>query len=368
MSPLLSRQADRDRGGLHLDGEGANLLAVASVHLVKNLAIQLDLDLLRRRRLDERRPLRMADGGACKRSHPVGDAVGVYHAELEPAVVRASVLEHLDTAEEAADVAEEDAARGSGVPGCPVHLDLRLERLRPEVLRAAPDIGDPSEAILELAVGLLDHRGVEAGAGHDREALAVEPADIELAPFSVQADRHSTPDVLRDPQVRREQVGGAGGQDRERRLRARQRVDRALDHPVAAPDEEQLGTVREGTLHLLGRELALRHLDPHRIRDPSALQLAPQLGQAAAEGLAGVRDHGDLGHRAASPDARETSTSAETAAIPMTTPPAMSSGWCIPRYMREKATNTGIRIATTQIATCALRFLIRDVSSSARPP
>src|SRR6476660_5369632 len=106
MSPLLSRQADGDRGGLHLDGEGADLLAIASVHLVKNLAIQLDLDLLRRRRLDEGRSLRMPDGRAPQSSHPVGDAVGVDHAEREPAVVRARVLEHLDTAEEAADVAE----------------------------------------------------------------------------------------------------------------------------------------------------------------------------------------------------------------------------------------------------------------------
>ena len=293
----------------------------------------------------------MAGGRARQSSHPVGDAVGVDDAELEPAVVRARVLEHLDTAEEAADVAEEDAARSSGVPRRPVDLDLRLERLRPEVLRAAPDIGDPSEPILELAVGLLDHRRVEAGAGHDGEPLAVEPADVELAPFPVEADRDRARNVLRDSEVRCEQVGGAGGQDRERRLRARQGVDRALDHPVAAPDEEQLGTVRECTLHLLGRELALRHLDPHRICDPIALQLAPQLRQAAPEGLAGVRDHRDLGHLAASPEARVTRTSMDTAAIPMTTPPAMSSGWCIPRYMREKATNTGIRIATTQIAT-----------------
>ena len=65
----------------------------------------------------------MPDGRARHGSHPVGDAVGVDHAELEPAVVRASVLEHLDTAEEAPDIAEENAAR------CP--LIMRLLELLP---------------------------------------------------------------------------------------------------------------------------------------------------------------------------------------------------------------------------------------------
>ena len=152
----------------------------------------------------------MTDGRARERSHPVGDAVGVDDAELEPAVVRASVVEHLDTAEEASDVAEEDAARSAGVPGRAVDLDLRLERLGAEVLRAGPDVGHASEPILERAVGLLDHRRVEAGSGHDGEALAVEPADIELAPFAAEADRDRLLDVLRDAEVRREQVRGAG--------------------------------------------------------------------------------------------------------------------------------------------------------------
>ena len=100
-------------------------------------------------------------------AHPVRDAVGVDDADLEPAVVGARVLEDLDAAEEAPDVADEDAARGAGVPRSAVDRDLRLERLGAQVLRAGPDVGDPAEPVLEAAVGLLDHRRVEARAGHD---------------------------------------------------------------------------------------------------------------------------------------------------------------------------------------------------------
>ena len=57
--------------------------------------------------------LRLADGGACKRAHPVRDPVGVDDADLEPSVVRSRVLEDLDAAEEASDIADEDAARSA---------------------------------------------------------------------------------------------------------------------------------------------------------------------------------------------------------------------------------------------------------------
>ena len=127
--------------------------------------------------------------------------------------------------------------------------------------------------------------GVEAGAGHDGEPLAVEAADVELPPLPAQADEDGLLDVLRDAEVGREQVRGAGREDRERRVRAGHRVDAALHRAVAAPDEEQLGPLGQGTLHLLRREAALRHLDPQRIGHSLALQLAPQLGQAAAERL-----------------------------------------------------------------------------------
>jgi hypothetical protein len=62
------------------------------------------------------------------------------------------------------------------------------------------------------------------------------------------------------------------------------------------------------------------------------------------------------------------STITATTAIPTRTPPAMSSGWCMPRYMRANATKIGIAVAAAQIATWAARFRIREVTSSAIPP
>ena len=128
------------------------------------------------------------------------------------------------------------------------------------------------------------------------------------------------------PRFVAKQVGGAGRQDRERGVGACERVDAPLHRPVAAPDEEQLGALGESALHLLRDVAALRHLDPERVVDALARQLPPQLGQAAAEGLAGVRDDGDLRHRSTpaprDPAARLTRTSALSAATPMITPPS----------------------------------------------
>ena len=50
------------------------LIAVAAVELVQHLAVELDRDLRRRRRLHERRALRLPGGRAGERAHPVDDA------------------------------------------------------------------------------------------------------------------------------------------------------------------------------------------------------------------------------------------------------------------------------------------------------
>ena len=183
--------------------------------------------------------------------------------------------------------------------GAPSILIFALNGFARRFLRAGPDVRGAAEPVLSVPSASLDHRGVEADAGHDREVLAVEASDVELAPLAVQPDRDGLLDVLRDAEVRREQVGGAGRQDRERCVRAGERVDAALHHPVAAPDEEQLGALGERRFDLLRRVRALRHLDPERVVDALPRQLAPQLGQAAAERLAGVGDHRDLRHRSA---------------------------------------------------------------------
>ena len=89
-----------------------------------------------------------------------------------------------------------------------------------DVPRAGPDVGRPTEAILQRAVGVADHQRVEPGAGHHGEVLAVDHADVERVALAVRArSRPRLGEVLRDAEVRREQVGGAGGDDRERRRR-----------------------------------------------------------------------------------------------------------------------------------------------------
>ena len=69
--------------------------------------------------------------------------------------------------------------------------------------------------------------------------------------------------------------------------RAGEHVDAALHHPVAAPGEDELGALVERALDLRRRLLALRHLAPERVVDPLGFEHATQLGQPAAERLAG---------------------------------------------------------------------------------
>ena len=169
-------------------------------------------------------------------------------------VVGARVLERLDATEELADIAEQDAARLAVVPARRRRRRSWRGRASPQVLRARPDVGDAAEAVLQPAVaGVPDHRGVEARARHDGEALAVEAADVEPAVGPCRPDRRRPADVLRDAEVGREQVRGAGGHDREARIGAREHVDAALHHPVAAPHEDELRAFVPAPADLLGR-------------------------------------------------------------------------------------------------------------------
>ena len=167
--------------------------------------------------------------------------------------------------------------------------------------------------------------------------LAVDRPDVERAPGAPERDRDRLLDVLRDLEVRREQVGGAGGSDRERHAGAGEHVDAALHRAVAAPGDDELGSLVERTLDLLRRLAALRHLVPERIRDAGLLELPPERQEPVAERLAGMGDDGDLHARAsrALTTARvmraAPSAITKRARIPTTIPPSASSGWCIPR-------------------------------------
>ena len=72
---------------------------------------------VRLRHLRERRAARCPDGRSREHAAPLEQPFGRHDTDLQLPVVRARILEHLDAAEELADVAEQDAARLALVPG-----------------------------------------------------------------------------------------------------------------------------------------------------------------------------------------------------------------------------------------------------------
>jgi hypothetical protein len=209
-------------------------------------------------------------------------------------------VEGLDSAEDLAHVPGQHARDPALEKARAIHLDDRLHPARAEVPGPRVKIRRPADAVLHPPVGLLDHAGVEPRAGHHREMLAVHRPGVQRAAIPVQPDPHRRGEVGGNMQVRREEIRGAGRKDRQHRLRPGHGVDAALDRPVAAPDEDHLGAVRQRPASILRRLAALRHLIPQRIGDSLPRQHLPQLPQTATEVLACVRHHRDRLHGMAS--------------------------------------------------------------------
>ena len=132
--------------------------------------------------------------------------------------------------------------------GKAVDRDLGAKRFQAHVVGAASDVRDAPEPLLHAPVSRIsNHRRVEAGAGHDREPLTVEAADVQPAALASKSDRDSLLDVLGDPEIGREEVRRSRGNDRERDRRTGENVNAALDHSVPAPGEDQLRALVEGT-------------------------------------------------------------------------------------------------------------------------
>ena len=113
-------------------------------------------------------------------------------AELELPVIRPGVGEDLDTTEQRAEIADQDARGLPVVPLGAVDLDVGAESLRAQIARSAPDVRGAAEPVLEV-VGVADHAGVEAGARHHGEALTLEAADVEPPRRAAEPDRHRAP-------------------------------------------------------------------------------------------------------------------------------------------------------------------------------
>src|SRR6185312_8945017 len=141
------------------------------------------------------------------------------------------------------------------------------------------------------AVHVAHHERVEPRAGHHREPFAVDDAGIDATPRAAQPDADRRRDLSGNPQVGRQQVGRPGRHDRKvDLLRSGQRVNATLDHPVAAPHEDQARALLHGPPHRLRRRPTRRHLVPERVGVSGPGQPAAQLTEPAIQGLAGVRN------------------------------------------------------------------------------
>ena len=240
----------------------------------------------------------MPEGEPAECAGPLDRVPGRHHPELEAAVIRLRPGERLDSAEYLADVRGQHARDLAREEALAVHLHGRLHPARAEVLDPGVEVGRAAQPALRAPVGVGDHPRVEAGACHHREALAVHRTGVQPPPVPVQPDLYRLGEVVRNPQVRRQQVRGPRGQDRHRRVRPRHRVDTALDRAVAAPDEHHVSPLGRGPARAGGGAAALLHLVPQRVGDAFPGQDLPQFGQAAAEALPRVRHHGDVSHRA----------------------------------------------------------------------
>ena len=322
-------------------------------------------------RLRERRAVCCADCHPRDHAAPFEEAVRGDNAHLELSVVRPRVLERLDPAEELADVAEQDAAR------------FAAYQLTPSTLTSAANgferrFSDPVQTY-----AARPNRSFKPPSPASRIIAASKPAPAMTAKRSPL--KRPTSSLRRSPlrpistalsmsfgipKLVAKRFAVPAGRIPRADLGARQHIDAALHHPIAAPGEDKLGALLDCSAHLLGRFPALWHLAPKRLVDSFGRERPSERRQSTVKRLARMSDHGDLHRRSppfreAAADAaavRHAKTRTPTAATPTTRPPPTSSGWCIPRYMREVATNATIQYRNAQTTMRKALFVNLDVS------
>ena len=188
----------------------------------------------------------------------------------------------------------------------------------------------------------------------------------------MERDAHRVLDVAGDPQVRGQEVRGAGGDDPDPHLGTpAERVDAALHHPVATPHDDEVGA---GLERARERASAPSCSSAPRTRSGRrrlhAARARRELLKSASERLPRVRDHRHRGHDFASSRRRPWATALNTRATsnptqrhptPINAPLMTSIGWCMPRYIRASATATGaITAITTAAHACSTVLHVRE--------
>ena len=242
----LLRNADGDRRRFHPELQTVDRLLVTTVELVRHLAVELDPDLPRLRGAHELRLVGAADRGADERARPLGDPLGGDHAELEPSVVGAGVVERLDAAEHLAARCRRGCTRSrrrtSGLPS--TSILARKGRSRRCLAPVHTYAARPNRSLSARSASRIisASRPVPAMTAN-RSPLTRPTSIVRRAPCNADVDRGLQVD--RDAEVAGEQVAGTRRQDRQRDGRVADRVDAALDHAVAAPHEQEVGAVAE---------------------------------------------------------------------------------------------------------------------------
>src|SRR6266568_6376154 len=324
---VYRRNAHRDRLRHGAGLEPGGPVPRAAVQLVRQRRAQPDIHLLRAGGVHEGRAPGLAGDDPAEGTGPLQGALRGGHPDIEAAVVGPGVREGRDATGDLPDVAEQHAGRPAVEPVGAVDAHLDRYRLVADLAHAGPHVRQAAEPLLEAAVGVTDHAAVETGAGHDREVLAVQLAEVEPAAGTAQAGPHRLGQVRRDAEVAGEQVRGTGRQDRDRDVGAGERVDAVLYHSVPAPDEDQFSTGVAGPARLPGGFAALRYLVPQRLVVALFGEQPAQLGEAAAEGLPAMRDDRDP-HGRVVPTDRQMESSVDTRC------PRTSAGRSSPRCSR----------------------------------
>jgi len=263
---------------MDLDPQLPRRRARAAVKLIGKRPIEPDPDLPAPRKADKWRLPGLALHDPAQRPCPLGRILGGDHPQFQEPVIWLRSVERLDPAEDLAHVPDEDARDPALEKAPAVHLDHRLRPVRAEVPGPRVEVRCPADTVLHPPVGLLDHAGVETCTGHDREMLTVHRSGIQRTAVPAQPDPDRLGEAVRNTQVRGQQVRRAGREDREHGLRPGQRVDAALDHPVAPPDEDHVSAVRQRAAGVFGCLAALGHLIPERVGESLPRQHRPELG------------------------------------------------------------------------------------------